>query len=627
MRSIKGMGADTILRWPLVLSLVLAGQLMVLSLGMNLAPIDPWTIAYWVLHGVLMAFTAVVLLLLGYDLVKETFAQVGSGRITIESMFTLSALGAAVVSLNSSFHGEGPIFYEVVAIVLCIYTIGKKIGNYAKEKVLSEISSLRDQMRFGWVLQGDQYLWQDLQSIQARDCVKVPIGAMIPIDGKVLSGEAFVNESAITGEPFPKAIAPGQYVFAGSLATDGELVIEAMQPYGKRLIDGVLVNLEASECVPSRLQVRSDRLMQAFVPFVLGVSALTFLVFWIRGDVPKGILNSMSVLLVACPCALGLATPIAVWSALWNLLSRGVLLKNGTALDGLAQSKAWVFDKTGTLSDGVVTLGNWDWAQPLPYEPQVIQKACAVLQNGLDHPVARAFASYHDDIAIVLESRQWHAGQGVEGHIRIGENRVHLKVGHVPWMEERGAKLAVSWNGQVVAHIDWTETLREGAVELLNFLKEQGQSIYILTGDASERIPEVASVKVLYHQTPLDKLNFMKSLRADGVSSVFVGDGINDAAAMAQARVGIAVGSGPLLTQAVGQILLTSPKLLPLKMAYQVALKVQKGIDSNMLLSFSYNVLGIGLAAVGALHPVVAALIMTVSSTVVCVRAARSSKI
>lgn len=618
----------SILRWPLLLSVVLAGQLMVFSLGLNLSPLEPFSTPYWILHGVLMASTAAVLLLLGWDLLKSTFREITAGRITIEAMFTLSALGAAVVSLRSTLSGQGPIFYEVVAIVLCIYTVGKQIGSYAKHKVLAQIETLRDHLRFGWLKIDDHFSWADLTSLKIGDQIKVETGKIIPVDGRVISGEAFVAEATLTGEPLPRACKPGDTVFAGSTPIDGELILEATQPYGQRLIDGVFQTLETAECLPSRLQVRSDRWMQLFVPFVVCLSFVTFMLWFLPHGAAEGILNSMSVLLVACPCALGLATPIAVWSALWNLSQKGIWIKTGTALDTIAQSTTWVFDKTGTLSYGDVHLKSWQWSPTSP-AAEIVRSACKALQSEIDHPIARAFCveeTLTAPVAIEVLARQWHPGKGVEGSLKVGNEVVALKIERSKTAHSTPA-IAIEWNDEIVAEVTWEETFREDVATVFRDLQSKGCKIFVLTGDASKRFENISGAKVLSGQSPLDKIQFMKKLKEEREITVFVGDGVNDAAAMTEAHLGIAMQDGASLTQTVAQVLLKSQKLSPLVLAHGVARNVQKGIDSNMALSLGYNLIGIGFATTGYLHPVVAALIMTASSTIVCIRAIRSAKL
>lgn len=616
----------SIFRWPLILSLVLSGQLMVFSLGMNLAPIEPASIAYWILHGILMSSTGIVMGLLGWSLIKSTVQELVKGRMTIETMFTLSAVGALVVSLRSSFMGVGPIFYEVVTIVLCIYTIGKQIGHYAKNQVLNQIETLREELRWGWMKIGDHFSWENLTNVSIGSHIKIETGKMIPVDGVILQGNAFVSEATITGEPFPRACEAGDQVFAGSTPIDGELILKVTQPYGKRLIDGVLQTIEAADCLPSRLQVRSDRLMQFFVPFVVALSLATFLLWFFKEGAGEGLLNSMSVLLVACPCALGLATPIAVWSALWNLAQKGLLIKNGTALDKIAQSTVWVFDKTGTLSYGDVSLKEWIWHSN-QIAPEVLQAACKTLQKDINHPIAKAFLAYEDPTVahdIEILSREWHPGVGIEGRVKLGDEIGILKIGRAHNPEAHQA-IDIEWNEKLLATVTWEETFREDVTQVFEDLKSRGCEIFILTGDSSTKLEAIAQVNLLKGQTPLDKIHFIRDLKARGEKIVFVGDGVNDAAAMSEADIAIAMGDGASLTQTVAEVLLKSQKLEPLTRAHRIALSVQKGIDSNMLLSLGYNLLGIGFAATGYLHPVVAALIMTASSTLVCIRAIKSA--
>ncbi len=616
--------------WRLGIGFVIAGQAMVFSLGMNITPLEAFSFEYWVLHGLLMGSALVVIVLLGPRLFKETGRAIVRGEVTVEAMFCLSALGALVASAISTIRGEGPVFYEVVAIVLSIYTLGKTVALQAKDKVWAEVRKLREVAGKAHVLdaQGTVSLCE-LKEVGVGARVVVEPGQMITVDGIIFEGEAYIEQAAMTGEPAPVRYKKGDVVLAGTYSLDGRLVVEVQKVLGERLLDAVLSIVEGVSIKPSRLQEQADRFMQGFVPLVLCVSIATFIVWYVYADWTVALFNSMAVLLVACPCALGLATPIAVWSALWNLSSHGLVIKTGVFLDALGHSTLWVFDKTGTLSEAALRLGHWAYEPEWKEQEGLLQALVCGIEAGLTHPIARTFRGLLGDFKVRVLTRNWIAGGGVEGEVILNEVIWKVRVGNLMWLgqgsEAPGKWIGVEINGRYAGKVALEEGLRSDAVESLNALADAGLRLAILTGDTAPLWENIGNVEVYSAQSPLDKVNWVKKWQAEGERVVFVGDGLNDAAAMAEAATAVAMNGAVALTAGTASAVLMGEVLQPLVLALKVARRVRASVRSNIIIALSYNIVGVCLAAGGYLHPVVAALLMGFSSGVVTYRALKAA--
>ncbi|HQU09769.1 MAG TPA: HAD-IC family P-type ATPase, partial [Opitutales bacterium] len=337
------------------IALVIAGQAMMFGLGMNMSAPEAFSTTYWVLHGLLIASTLAVMGLLGVGLVRETWAACCRREVSVEGLFLLTALGAFFASLISTLRGVGAIYYEVVAITLIIYVIGKTLGLQTRSKALAEVKRLREDFSHVKVRLADGALIQKaVCDLLVGECVWVMPGEAIAVDGEVIDGQSLVRETALTGEPDAVRRSLGDRVLAGTYTVDGSLLIAPK--LGDRVLDGILRTVEHARLEPSRWQIQANKLMQWFFPFVVLVTIATFLYWWAVGPWDVAIFNSMAVLVVACPCALGLATPLAVWGGLAHLATRGLVASSGRFLDTLADVKRIVFDKTGTLTLGTLRL-------------------------------------------------------------------------------------------------------------------------------------------------------------------------------------------------------------------------------------------------------------------------------
>lgn len=679
---------------------VFGGQGMVLGLGLNRADpkLEPDSPVYWVLHGGLLLSALVAFGLLGGPLVKNAFLALRERRVSVESLFLLSAIGALAASLVSTFTGYGSVYYEIVAIVLAIYTVGKLLGARSRARALAAAKALGDEFEYAYVdtCCGSRRKMAVADLVPGMSVLVGP-GEPVAVDGVITRGEGFVVETAMTGETEPVLRRAGDPIWAGSYSVEGTFAIDSLAVKGARRIDAVLETIVQAQLKPSQLQRRSDKLMMYFVPFVACVSITTFVVWSLLVPWQQALFNSMAVLLVACPCALGLATPIAVWSALIKLSRVGLVARSGDFCDTLALSRRIVFDKTGTISTERLEVHSCHWLEPQRAEEWLPLIRAA--EQASTHPVARALAGLGldgaeagadalmnanagpgtaagvtvgtaggvmssadttDVSAAVADSAiadfaadsaaalsvlgvETVPGKGIVARLEQGGRERTVAIGqpqlfegevrtqlqaaaaaHTPGQAKR--QVWVSIDGQAAGIVFLSEALRANVAESLAQLRGEGVAVEILTGDPEPLWEQVGGVKVHAGLSPLEKEQLVRQWCAAGEQVVFVGDGVNDASAMSIATASIAMSGGAELTRASATAVLVAPTLEPIVRGRKICQAMRRTLYGNMYFALVYNLIGISLAAFGVLNPVVAALLMLVSSFMVSYRAAYSAR-
>ncbi|MFA6287930.1 MAG: heavy metal translocating P-type ATPase [Opitutaceae bacterium] len=612
--------------------LAVAGQSMVFSLAINVTPAAG--AGYWVVHGGLIACAVAVLVFLGGDLVRSAVDALVARRISVDLLFLVTLLGAFTGSLVSSFTHTGSVYYEVVSILVVVHTVGKMLGARSRLAALRAVDRTRQTFDTCRVrLDDGQIEDRPAKTVSAVDRVVVAPGGAIAVDGEIVSGRGYVQAMSMTGEWRPVPHGPGDRVLAGTFSVDGSFEIRATP--GPRRLDAILAEVEQARIAPSRLQRQADRLMAWFLPLVAGVSVATFFFWLTRVPWDRALFNAMAVLLVACPCALGLATPVAVWGGLARFARFGLVARTGDFIEVLARCDTACLDKTGTLSGESLRVLEWrstsEWASA---DHEAWLKAVV---NGLEasshHPVAKALKEVcHllSDKLVFGEVRE-EPGLGVVGQVRdavgawvevrVGERALHA--GLAPDGGRDDKTIYVTVDGVLAAEITLGETWREGLAETLEELKVLGLSVEVLTGDPHPSAD--LGVPVSGCLMPADKQERVAELVAAGRTVLFAGDGVNDAAAMSVAQASIAMRGGSELARAAAMAVFAGDDLRFLPEAIRVARKVIASVRGNLLFAAGYNILGMALAAAGMLHPVAAALLMVGSSAWVSVRALRSA--
>lgn len=621
------------------ISLVIAGQSMVLSLAINLTPARPHE--QWFLQTGILLLTLVVVALLGGPLAATVWRSLRQGRLTVEALFVTSIVGAMAGSLQSMLRGSGAIYFDVVSIVLIVYTLNGLIGAFSRTAAIRSSRSWLSALSRGRLYHRDHRSEMvPVETIQAGDRVEVLPGEMFPVDGVIEKGSGSISDTPMSGEPFPRYVEVGNAIEAGSAAHDARFLVRATRGGTDRHIDRLIETVLKTTRERSALEQHVDRIFARFFPLVLATAVGTFLYWsWAAGWEPA-LFNAMAVLLVACPCALGLATPTALWATIDHLAQRGLVARTPNLIERLAQIDGVFFDKTGTLTDPDLQQVHWQPSQQLnsTQARQVLAMVAAVERRSL-HPVAQAIRrSTREDSSddIVIDSVHEVPGQGIDATVKVyGDEppRCHqtqhaLRIGRPEWLspsldpsqemkvDGRHHRVDVEWNGRHAGSLLLEERPREGIAELRAELSALGLSATVLSGDQSERV-RALGFPGTGQLSPEDKRDYLLAERAKGRFPLFVGDGTNDAPALVAAEAGIALASGTDLSAGVADGVLFGRDLRIIPWSVGLCRRAVIAIRLSIAWALFYNGIGMALAAVGLLHPVAAALLMVISSSVV----------
>ena len=584
-----------------------------------------------------LLFTVPVVLLLGGPILEDAAAEIRRGRPSMSLLLCVGIAASLVYSIGSLWTG-GHVYFEVAAVILVAVTLGRWFEATSKLKTSAALRGLKqllpDVVR---LLSGEQEELVPAALLVAGETFRVLPGERIVADGDVVRHSAAVDEQAVTGESLPVVRQPGERVMSGTLVLDGPLDIRASAPAGEGTLSRMIEAVTKATAARTRYERLAEKISRWFLPAVGLIALATFLIHTWFGDLAAGLLAALAVLVIACPCALGLATPMALWAAVGRAAQVGVLLRDGDALSLLAKARTICFDKTGTLTTGEAIVEKL-WISPNSDRGEVLGIAQS-LSRLSNHPLSVAIGRYaaagHGTPSSEPQSVFVRAGRGIAG--RIDSIAATAYLGSRNWLTECGqiipeelastrgeaddaaAETLVGWNGQVQGRFSFRETVRPEAEGAIALLKAAGLQGFMLTGDRKSRANALAESLHLDYRAelfPQAKLAVIEKLHANG-PVVMVGDGINDAPALAAADVGIALGSGTDISRHSAGVCLLSNDLLRLPWLIRLARQTERTIRWNLFWAFAYNVAGIGLAAAGLLHPVAAAIAMGISSLLV----------
>lgn len=631
-------------RWPVVLSALLSLPL-VLPMALQLLGVDAMLPAAWQL-----ALATPVQFWLGARFYRAGWKalRAGSGNMDLlVALGTSAAYGLSVYLMwKHQGHGMPHLYFEASAAVITLVLLGKWLEGRAKRQTVDAIRALQAlRPTTAWVRRDGAEVELPIDLVQVGDVVLVRPGDRIPVDGEVLEGRSHADESLLTGESLPVAKAPGERVTGGSVNAEGALVVKALAVGTETTLARVTRLVESAQAAKPPVQRVVDRVSAVFVPVVLGLALLTLLGWgFARGDWEQALVNAVAVLVIACPCALGLATPTAIMAGTGVAARRGILIKDAQALELAHGVTTVVFDKTGTLTEGKPSLVA---LVPAPGEaPERLLGLAAAVQQASRHPLAQAVLDKaHADGVPTPEARDALAlpGRGVQASVQgrriaIGSRGLLREWGVAAGaLEAEGQALqaqghTVSWllqgegaDTRVLGLLAFGDRVKPAAQEAVLRLHALGVKTVMLTGDNAGAARAVATTLGLHEfraeVLPDGKAAEVRRLREAGEVVAMVGDGINDAPALAAAQVGIAMSTGTDVAMETAGITLMrgDPRLVA--DAVDVSRRTWAKIRQGLFWAFAYNVLGIPLAAMGLLSPVIAGAAMAFSSLSVVLNA------
>ena len=596
---------------------------MVLSLflySMEQAP----PAAFALVRALLVCFSAPVFVILAPPYVAGLLRDVRRRRFSMDSLIALGAGSAFVYSCTSALGGGGREYFDTATMTLLLVTVGRLLEANARVKgrrALLALLDLRPPQARVW--RGGTWTMAPAGSVEPGERVQALAGERAPVDGRILSGAASLDESMFTGEPLPVARGPGDTVRAGSISVDGTIELEAAA--GEPLVRRIVNSIEEAQRLRSPMERLADRAAAALVPFTVTLAAAAT-AYWWRTDRDRAWLSGLSTLVVACPCALGIAVPLANVLAMAAAARRGVLVRSAEALERLAAVRRIVFDKTGTVTRGQAVVKQI--APAAGFDERMALEAAAAAAAHSVHPAARAIAEEARRRGILIpgvrEVRTF-PGLGVSAELDDGRR---VSLGQPRWVGGEAAQGGVccAVDGRVAASFVLEDPVTPEAVKIAAECRRMGYELALLSGDRREAVAEAAArLGVLEFEGGL--LPDEKAARLLGRNAAMIGDGINDAPALAAATVGIAVASGTDVAREVAGIVFLEPGVARLPELLRLARRTRRIALENLGWTVAYNAVALTLAVCGLLQPVWAAASMLVSSVVVVTNSLRCGRL
>ncbi|MCD7042077.1 heavy metal translocating P-type ATPase [Pseudomonas sp. MAFF 311096] len=621
-------------RWALLLAILLALPLVLPML------VEPFGLHWMLPAWAQFALATPVQFIFGarFYIAAWKAVRAGAGNMDLlVAIGTSAGYGLSIYEWLTAHPGMAPhLYFEASAVVIALVLLGKYLESRAKRQTASAIRALEALRpeRAIRVLDGRE---EDvaINALKLNDLVLVKPGERFPVDGEVVEGQSHADEALISGESLPVPKQPGDNVTGGAINGEGRLLVRTLALGAESVLARIIRLVEDAQAAKAPIQKLVDKVSQVFVPTVLVLALVTLVGWWLYGaPLETAIINAVAVLVIACPCALGLATPTAIMAGTGVAARHGILIKDAEALERAHAVSAVVFDKTGTLTSGTPRIAHL--AAVDGNEALLLQQAGA-LQRGSEHPLAKAVLDACNEKGLTVAdvtASQSLTGRGIAGTL---DGRP-LALGNRRLLEESGlsagdlADSATSWEAEgrtlswlieqgaqprVLGLFAFGDTLKPGALEAVEQLKARHISSHLLTGDnrgSARVVAEALGIDDVHAEVlPADKAATVVALKKTGVVAM-VGDGINDAPALAAADIGIAMGGGTdVAMHAAGITLMRGdPRLVPA--ALEISRKTYAKIRQNLFWAFVYNLIGIPLAAFGLLNPVLAGAAMALSS-------------
>ncbi|MEN9558615.1 MAG: hypothetical protein RL141_984 [Candidatus Parcubacteria bacterium] len=567
-------------------------------------------------------------------------------RANMDTLVTVGT-GAALLWSTVAFFTAGDVYFEVAGIIIVFLLFGKYLESTQRKKAGEAIQALLGlHAKLAHRVKADGSLEDvDPAVLRPGDVCRVKPGERIPTDGTVTEGTSSVDESMLTGEPIPVEKGKNDLVYGATVNATGTFLMTVTVEPGKSTLDAIVATVEHALSTKSPVEKLVDRISAVFVPAVMIVAVITLVVWLVlSGSAGEAIRHAVAVLIVACPCALGLATPAAIMVGAGAGAKRGILVKDGGALEAARDISIVVFDKTGTLTEGKPSVT--DVRVSAGTDEQELLRVAVALEASSEHPLAAAILHYAKDVtAPTIQGVRAVPGKGVEGTI----DGVSVLLGTEAFMNERGISLPddirrsadgfrtdaktvmfVARDTGLLGAIAAQDRIKNDAAEALTHLRDMNIDAALLTGDHEGTAKAVAEklgiTRFFADVSPGRKAEIVRALQQEGKKVAFVGDGLNDAPALAQSDLGIAVGTGTDVAMAAGQLVTMGGSPVKAAEAIRLARLTFRAVKQNLFWAFIYNIVGIPLAAIGLLNPVIAALAMALSSVSVLTNSLRISR-
>ncbi len=635
----------------LALAILRAGAFLFLATGAAIVTWAPIPALPWFTWGMwLLILVTPVQFIGGWGFYVGTWQAIKSRTINMDTLIALGTSVAYFYSVVVVFFPEvlpvkveeRDVYFEVSAVIIAFVLLGKYMEEMIKKRSSAAVRKLMDlKPAQAHVVRDNVEMDVPAESVMVGEVVIVKPGEKVPTDGEVIEGSSAVDESMLTGESMPVAKKPGAAMIGGTLNKTGLLRFKATRVGAETALAQIIKLVEEAQASSAPIQRIADQVTGYFVPAVVITAFISFIGWWLAGNFPQGLLAFIAVLIIACPCALGIATPAALMVGVGKGAEAGILIRGGEVLERARKLTTVVFDKTGTLTRGepnvtdIVPLGNLG-------EAEVLRLAAAV-EVGSEHPLGEAIvrAAKHRELGLPkVDGFEAIPGHGIRGTVEgkavlLGNRRLFQREGidvsaaqaHMTRLESEGkTAMLVGANAGLAGVIAVADTLKPEAAEAIAALKRERIEVILLTGDnrrtADAIAKELGIDHVIAEVLPADKAKVIQDLQKQGKIVAMVGDGVNDAPALAVADIGIAIGSGSDVAKETGGIILMRDDVREVVTAIRLSRLTLRKIKQNLFWAFVYNGIGIPIAALGFLNPIIAAAAMALSSLSVIVNSA-----
>ena len=596
------------------------------------------------------ALASVVQLWLAVPFYKSAWASIKGGLANMDVLVTIGTVSIYLYSVYMLFfsphaaHGMAHVYFEAGVMVIGFVSLGKFLEHRTKKSSLNSLGLLLKLTPTQVNVQRDGE-WKQLpiDQVQIGDLIRANHGERIAADGIIESGSGWADESHLTGESNPEEKKAGGKVLAGALMTEGSVVYRATQLGSQTLLGDMMNALSEAQGSKALIARVADKAAAVFVPAVVGIALLTFIATWlVKGDWTVALMHAVAVLVIACPCALGLATPAAIMVGMGKAVKHGIWFKDAAAMEEAAHVDAVVLDKTGTLTEGRPQVAAVYCVPDSGFDEDALYRIAAAVEQNAAHPLARAIVSAAQARGLEIpaaQNAQTVVGAGITAEV---EGVGLVKAGKLDFAEltlpefsddvwRIASIVAVSANGKPIGAFALADALKADTAEAIGRLKKHNIDVYIMSGDNQGTVEYVAKQLGIAHafgnMSPRDKAAEVQKLKAAGKTVAMVGDGINDAPALAAANVSFAMKGGADVAEHTASATLMQHSVNQLADALLVSQATLKNIKQNLFFAFFYNILGIPLAALGFLNPVIAGAAMAASSVSVLSNALRLKRV
>ncbi|MTI48847.1 MAG: copper-translocating P-type ATPase [Firmicutes bacterium] len=581
-----------------------------------------------------LALATPVQFIVGYRFYKGAYHSLRGGGANMDVLIAMGTSAAYFYSLYNLLEGIQQYYFESSAMIITLILLGKMFEAIAKGKTSEAIKKLMGlQAKTARVIRDGEEKDIAIDEVVVGDTIIVRPGEKIPVDGEITEGNSSIDESMLTGESIPVDKKTGDEIIGATINKHGTFKFKATKVGKETALSQIIKLVEDAQGSKAPVQRLADKISGIFVPVVVGIAIVTFIAwFFIDGNFTRALINAVSVLVIACPCALGLATPTAIMVGTGKGAENGILIKGGEHLERTHNLNTIVFDKTGTITKGEPEVTD---IIVLDKDEDTILKYAATAEKGSEHPLGESIVNKAKEQKVKL--MEFDEFEAIPGHgifAKIEEDEVYL--GNRKLMDDKNIEIQqaedkiadlenegktamlMSINNKLSGIIAVADTVKENSLQAINELKELGIEIYMITGDNERTAKAIAKQvgidNVIAEVLPEHKAEKVENIKGQGKKVGMVGDGINDAPALATADIGFAIGTGTDVAIEAADITLMKGDLRDIVMAIKLSKKTMKTIKQNLFWAFGYNTAGIPLAALGFLNPMIAGAAMAFSS-------------